>query len=150
MDPFTILGAAASIIACIQLTGSLLQRIGPSSHDSAELNQILTILTGFREAYEGLKSCRQFNEKDEARSTMFQRLEEPLKNSEAALGFVQERLTEMSKATFIGHYFVGNFWDKKFKKYLQRLHDAKSLFELALHADQRQVSRKRSPTDMWT
>lgn len=137
MDPFTVLGVAASIIACIQLTGDLLKRVGPSDHCKAELNRVLKVVSGFSGAYEGLKVHLEFNEKDEARLSMLQHLEEPLQRSKQALDILEERLQNVG---FIGQYIIGSTWDKKFKRCLQRLDDAKELFELAMLADQQYVT----------
>ena len=133
MDPFTILGVTASIIACIQLTGNLLKRIGPSDHCKAELNRVLKIVSGFSGAYEGLKVHLEFNEKDEARLSMPHHLEEPLQRSKQALDTLEERLKTVG---FIGQYIIGSTWDTKLRRCLQRLDDAKDLFELAMLADQ--------------
>ena len=78
MEPFGILGIATSIITCVQLTGTLLQRVGPSDHSKKDLNGILKAICGFSGAYEGLRTSLQLNEGDEARLSALQHLEEPL------------------------------------------------------------------------
>lgn len=133
MDPFSILGVTASIIACIQLTGALLKRVGPSHHSTSQLNRILFVTSSFRGACEGLKLCLEFNEKDSARSMALRQLEAPLKESKAVLDLLQQRLRGVS---LVGQHLVGVLWDAKLKSSLQRLEEAKALFELAMHADQ--------------
>lgn len=134
MDPFSVLGVTASIIACIQLAGAIAKRVGPSSHNISQLNRIIAVVSGFRAAYQGLRLCLGLDERDEARNTALQYLEGPLKESKAILDFLQERLRNVS---LIGQHVVGILWDKKLKDYMKRLEDARSLFELATHADQR-------------
>lgn len=58
MEPFGVLGVAASIISCVQLTGALLKRagVGPSDHSKKDLNGILKTICGFSGAHEGLKT----------------------------------------------------------------------------------------------
>ena len=133
MDPFGVLGVTASIIACIELTGKLLKRVGPSNHNKADLDRILQVVSGFNGAYEGIKLCLQYNEKDHARLSMLQHLKDPLKDTKEVLKSLENRLKNVRIA---GQYIVGSHWDGKFKKQLKRLEDAKALFELAMHADQ--------------
>jgi hypothetical protein len=133
MDPFSVLGVTASIIACIQLTGALLKRVGPSRHSKKDLNRTLTVICGFRGAYEGLKSHLEYNEEDEVRLSALQHLEAPLRDCKQALEGLEERLKTVS---FVGQHIVGSFWDRRLKGWLQMLEGAKELFELALHADQ--------------
>jgi len=133
MDPFSVLGVTASIIACIQLTGTLLRRVRPSHHSKKDLNRILTVICGFRGAYDSLKSYLEFNEEDEARLSTLQHLEAPLQDCKQVLEGLEERLKAVS---FVEQYMVGSFWDRRLKEWLHRLEGAKRLFELALHADQ--------------
>ena len=133
MDPFSVLGVTASIIACIQLTGTLLKHVGPSSHGRADLNRILQVVSGFNGAYEGLKLSLQFNETDHTRMSTLQHLEGPLRDSRAALELLQNRLENLGR---LGQYIIGSTWDGKLKNCLKRLEDSKALFELAMHADQ--------------
>lgn len=133
MDPFSILGVTASIIACVQLTGSLLQSVGRSDHDRADLNRILQVVTGFGGSYEGLKLCLQFNENDHSRLSSLQHLEGPLKDSKAVLEFLQKRLENMG---FVNQFILGKIFDGKLKRSLKVLEDAKALLELAMHSDQ--------------
>src|SRR6266536_5043226 len=129
MDPFGVLGVAASVISCVQLTGALLKRVGPSDHSKKDLHRILKVVCGFRGAYDGLKSLLEFNEEDHARLSALQHLEEPLRDCKGALQVLEERLRSVN---FVGQYIIGTFWDGKLKTCLQRLEDAKELFELAL------------------
>jgi hypothetical protein len=133
MDPFGVLGVTASVIACVQLTGALLKRVGPSDHGKKDLNRILKSICGFRGAYDGLKSHLEFNEEDQARLSTLQHLEEPLRDCKQTLEVLEKRLKTVR---FVGQYIIGNFWDGRLKKCLHRLENAKELFELALHADQ--------------
>jgi hypothetical protein len=131
MDPFSVLGITASIIACVQLTGELLKRVKPSDHSSKDLNHILKIVCSFRGAYEGLKLRLEVNEEDEARLSAFQHLRGPLEDCNAALELLQTKL----KDRHFVRYILGGQWDRTLKKCLERLEDGKELFELALSAD---------------
>ena len=62
MEPFGILGVAASVVTRVQLTGSLLKRVGPSDHSKKDLNGILKVICGFSGAYEGLKTSLRLND----------------------------------------------------------------------------------------
>lgn len=137
MDPVSILGLTASVIACIQLSGSLLARLRPSNHSREELNRILKTLCGFRGALEGLKTHIEFNVDDGERLSAVNHLEAPLTACKEALELVTQRLNAVS---FVGKYIVGSVWDGTLRKALQRLDEAKDLLELSMHADQRQVS----------
>ncbi|MCJ1467598.1 hypothetical protein MMC07_006223 [Pseudocyphellaria aurata] len=138
MDPFGILGVAASIITCVQLTGALLKRVGPSDHSRKDLNEILKAICGFRGAYENLKISLELNEQDEARLSALQSLEEPLRDCKWVLDLLAKRLKD---TTLVGQYVVGTLWDAKLKKGLKRLQDAKTLFEMAMDADQHTILR---------
>lgn len=133
MEPFGVLGVTASIIACLQLSQSLLKRIGPSDHTKSDLNHTLQTLCAFQGAYEGVKAYLEHTEEDETRLSTLQSLEEPLQSCKLALDFIQDRLKNVN---FIGQHLTGIFWDGKLKKHLKRLKDAKELLDLALHADQ--------------
>lgn len=133
MDPFGILGVAASIITCVQLTGALLKRVGLSDHSKKDLNEILKAICGFSGAYEGLKTSLRLNEEDETRLSALQHLKEPLQDCKQTFDLLEKRL---ESTTFVGQYIVGTLWDAKLKRSLKRLQDAKTLFEIALNADQ--------------
>lgn len=49
MEPFGVLG-------CVQLTGALIKRVGPSDHSKKDLNEISIAICGFQCAYGGLIS----------------------------------------------------------------------------------------------
>jgi hypothetical protein len=134
MDPFSALGVTASVIACIQLSGALLARLGPSSHSREELNKVLKTLCGFKGAFEGLKTHAEFNADDQERLAAMTHLEAPLEACKEALELVKERLSSVS---FVGKYVVGSVWDGSLRKALKRLDEAKDLLELSMHADQR-------------
>ena len=131
MDPVTAVGLAASIIACIQLTGTLLKRVGPSDHNKSDLTRIQKVVYGFHGAYQGLKLHLEINEEDRTRLSELD-LEGSLRVCKEVLDVLQQRLRTV---TFVGQYIVGRLWDGKLKKCVKRLEDAKELFELALHAD---------------
>lgn len=134
MDPFGILGVAASIMTCVQLTRGLLKRVGPSDHSKKDLNAISIAICGFQGAYEGLKTYLQLHEEDETRLSALQHLEEPLRDCKRTLDLLEKRL---KSTNFVGQYMIGTLWDAKLKRGLKRLQDAKKLFEIALHVDQR-------------
>ncbi|MCJ1267848.1 hypothetical protein MMC22_007734 [Lobaria immixta] len=136
MEPFGILEVAASIITCLQLTGKLLKRVGPSGNSRKDLNEVSIAICGFQGAYEGLKSYLQLHDEDEPRLSALQHLEEPLRDYKQILGLLEKRL---GNTNFVGQYIVGTLWDAKLKRGLKRLQDAKTLFEIALNADQRVI-----------
>lgn len=133
MEPFGILGVAASIITCVQLTGALLKRVGPSDHSKKDLNEILKAILGFKGAYENLEISLRLNEEDESRLLALQHLEAPLRHSKRVLDLLEKRL---ESPNFLGQYIVGVLWDAKLKRSLKELQDTKTLFEIALDADQ--------------
>jgi hypothetical protein len=132
MDPFTVLGITASIIACLQLTGALIKRAKSSDHSRKDLNHILKVICGFKGAYEALELHLKYSEEDSSRLSAFNHLNEPLVDCKAALELLEKRLRDMD---FIGQYLIGGQWDRKLNKCLQRLEDAKGFLELALSAD---------------
>ena len=132
MDPVTALGVTASLIACLQLTGTLLKRFGPSDHSTTDLNRIWKTIQGFQESCNDLKSHLGADPENEGRLSTYQHLDEPLRLCRKALEFLQKRLESRH---FIGQYLVGNKWDSKLKKCQQRLDEAKDLLKLALCGD---------------
>lgn len=132
MDPITVLGVTASLIACLQLTGALLGRFGSSDHSRTDLHRILKNIQGFQDSCNDLKSYLDAHPENEARFSTYQRLDEPLRLCRGALEFLRKRLESLN---FIGQYVVGNKWDSKLKKCLQRLDEAKDLLKLALRGD---------------
>ena len=131
MDPITAVGLAASIIACIQLTETLLKRVGPSDHNKKDLTYIRQVVYGMHGVYQGLKLHLEINEEDRARLSELD-LEGSLRVCKEVLDVLNGRLQSV---TFVGQYIVGRLWDGKLKKCVKRLEDAKELFELALHTD---------------
>ena len=105
MDPITVLGVTANIIACLQLTGALLKKFGPSDHSKTDLSRILKTIQGFQDSCNELKSHLDAHPKNEARFSTHQRLDEPLRLCREALKFLQKRLESLS---FIGQHVVGN------------------------------------------
>ena len=51
MEPFGVLGVAASSISCIKLLDGLLKAVGPSDHSKEDLIHVLKAVYGFRGAY---------------------------------------------------------------------------------------------------
>jgi len=80
MDPVSALGLAASIIAVLQLTGSLVQPItaslGPSENDEKELKRLTTSLAGLQTAYRSLEKFLKDNPEDT--QTLITLIMEPL------------------------------------------------------------------------
>lgn len=129
MDPLSV---TAGIIACLQLTGTLLKRFGPSDHCKHDLEGILKTIEGFHDLCNDLKSRLTVDPENEVRRSAIQHLDKPLQLCKEALEFLQSRL---DGPTIIGQYVVGIKWDNKFKKCLQRLNDAKDLLKFALCND---------------
>lgn len=132
MDPISVLGVTANLIACLQLTGTLLKRFGSSNHSNTDLNRILKTIEAFQDSCNDLKSHLETNPENEARLSTYQRLKEPLQLCQEALKFLRKRL---ERPTFIGQHIVGSNWDAKLKKCLQRLDEAKDLLRLARYRD---------------
>ncbi len=132
MDPVSALGVAASVIACIQLTQSLLRRLGPSDHHAMDLHRMLRSMTSFLGAYEALKRISEVDDNKRDLS-MTNYVDEPLRECKMVLEYIEDRLRNVN---FIGQYVIGSTWDRRFKKCLARLDEAKELFELAVYADQ--------------
>ena len=131
MYPITAVGLAASIIACIQLTGTPLKRVGPLDHNKNDPIHIKRVVYGIHGAYEGLKLHLEINKEDRARLSQLD-LEGSLRVCKEVLDALNERLRTV---TYVGQYIVERLWDGKLKKSVKRLEDAKELFDLALHAD---------------
>lgn len=128
MDPVTVLSVTASLIACLQLTGTLLKRFGPSDHSKEDLKRILKTIEGFQDSCNDLKLHLEADPENEARLSAHRRLDEPLRLSKETLTFLHKRLDRLD---FIGQHVVGIRWDAKLKKSLQRLDEAKDLLKLA-------------------
>jgi hypothetical protein len=80
-----------------------------------------------------LQTHLQFNEEDEARLQTLNHLTEPLGRCKEALELLSGRL---ENPTFIGNHIVGERFDRKLKKALSIIDDARKLIELALLSDQ--------------
>ncbi|PQE21865.1 ankyrin repeat protein [Rutstroemia sp. NJR-2017a BVV2] len=133
MDPFSALGVAASIIACIQLSQSLLKKLGPSAHKSQDLKLILRTMMQFRKAYETLKEFAELDESEEIRLTTFKQVEEPLKECKDIIDTVVERL---EKNSFLKQWVTGSAWDRKLQKCMSRLNEVRTLLDIAMQSDQ--------------
>ena len=133
IDPISALGLAASIIAVIQLSKSVLKNVGPSAYNKADLNRLLGLVSGFKGAYESLEYRLEYSEDNESRAKLLRQLEEPAKECKLVLECLRERLENIN---FVRQYIVGNRLDKKFKACMDRLKDQKELFELLMQADQ--------------
>jgi hypothetical protein len=133
MDPFSALGVAASIIACIQLSQSLLKKLGPSAHKTQDLKLILRTMMQFRKAYETLKEYAELDESEEIRLTTFKQVEEPLKECKDIIDTVVERL---EKNSFLKQWVTGSAWDHKLQKCMSRLNEVRLLLDMAMQSDQ--------------
>ncbi|PQE33508.1 hypothetical protein CJF32_00003381 [Rutstroemia sp. NJR-2017a WRK4] len=133
MDPFSALGVAASIIACIQLSQSLLKKLGPSAHRSQDLKLILRTMMQFRKAYETLKEYAELDESEEIRLATFRQVEEPLKECKDIIDNVVERL---EKNSFLKQWVTGSAWDRKLQKCMSRLNEVRLLLDMAMQSDQ--------------
>jgi len=131
------LSVAASIMAVVQLTGACLKLgkkfLGPSQHSPAGLDLIAKSLYDFNGAIKNLQTHYEINEDDQTRLNALNHLAEPLKRCEEALEIIRERL---QNTTFLGRYVVGERFDRKLKKSLQVMEEARKLFEMALYSDQ--------------
>jgi hypothetical protein len=127
-----VLGVTASLIACIQLTGFLAKRLGPSSRSRDDLNRIVATLCGFRGALEGLKTHMEINSEDRDRMMSMQHLDKPLQECKAVVMLVENRFKSVN---LVGKYIIGKLWDGKLDKTLKKLDEAKQLLELSMYAD---------------
>lgn len=91
MDPFGVLGEAASIISCVQFTGALLKRVGPSDHSKKDLIEISIVICGFQGAYEGLKSYLQLHNEAEPRLSALQHFEGSLRDCKQILDLLKKK-----------------------------------------------------------
>jgi hypothetical protein len=133
------LGVAASVIAVVQLTELTLKLahkhtgLGPSRFDNAELQSISRTLYAFSGMLQTLQTHLRINEEDEARLQTLNHLTEPLSRCKEALKLLSGRL---ENATFMGKHMIGERFDKKLKKALSVIDDARKLIELSLLSDQ--------------
>jgi hypothetical protein len=133
------LGVAASAIAVVQLTELTLKLahkhmgVGPSRFDNTELQSISRALYVFNGMLQALQTHLQINEEDEVRLQTLNHLTEPLSRCKEALELLSGRLENL---TFIGKHIIGERFDRKLKKALSVIDDARKLIELALLSDQ--------------
>lgn len=132
------LSIAASVFAVVQLTAACLKLgrkvLGHSKHSSDSLTEILSTLDSFNRTIKNLHTHLETNEQDHARLQALSHLNKPLEGCESALIMVQNRLKNVN---FLGRYVVGRHFDKRLRKALRTVEEARTLFELALDADQR-------------
>jgi hypothetical protein len=135
MDPVSALGLAASVIAVIQLTGALIKpatsSLGPSENDEKELNKLLTTMTGFQVAYNNLEHYLKSN--PGTTEALVTAIQQPIQDCKTILSELKLRLATM---TFVRKHIIGKKWDKGFKRLVQRLDDARQLFDVILQGDQ--------------
>jgi hypothetical protein len=133
------LSVAASVIAVVQLTELTLKvahkhvGLGPSRFENAELRSISRALYTFNGVLQTLQTHLRINEEDEARLQTLNHLTEPLDQCKEALGLVSSQLESSS---FVGKHIIGERFDRKLKKALSVVEDARKLIELALLSDQ--------------
>lgn len=135
MDPISALGLAASIIAVLQLTSALMKpatsALGPSENDEKELNRLLTTMTGFQVAYNNIEQYLKSN--PGTANTLLTAIQQPIRDCKVVLAQLKLRLSNM---TFVRKHITGKKWDKEFKCLVERLDDARQLFDVILQGDQ--------------
>lgn len=129
MDLITVLGVIASLIACLQFTGTLMKRFESSDHSKPDLYRILQTIQGFQDTCNDLKSRLDAHFENEVRLSTYQHFDEPLRLCRKALKFLHKKLDGLN---FISQHIVENRWNSKLKKCLQRLNEVKDLLKLAL------------------
>src|SRR5207248_8203053 len=107
--------------------------LGPSRFDNTELQSICRALYALNGVLQTLQTHLRINEEDEARLQTLDHLTEPLSRCKEALEFLSGRL---GNATFIGKHITGERFDKKVKKTISVIDDARKLIELSLLSDQ--------------
>ncbi|KAI9764110.1 MAG: hypothetical protein M1840_008670 [Geoglossum simile] len=133
------LAVAATIIAVVQLTELALKLahkqvgLGPSRFGNAELQSTSRALYAFNGILQALQTHLRINEEDETRLQTLNCLTEPLNQCKEALGLISGQL---ENPTFIGKHVIGERFDRKLKKALLVIEDARKLIELALLSDQ--------------
>ena len=80
-----------------------------------------------------LQTHLRINEEDETRLQTLIILTEPLNRCKEALELLSDRL---ENPTFIGKHIIGEHFDRKLKRVLSVIEDARKLIELALLSDQ--------------
>lgn len=133
------LSVAASVIAVVQLTEFTLKiahkhvGLGPSRFDKTELQSISRALYAFNGMLQTLQTHLRISEEDETRLQTLNHLTEPLSQCKEALRLVSGQL---ENPTFSGRHIIGERFDRKLKKALLVIDDARKLIELALLSDQ--------------
>jgi hypothetical protein len=108
--------------------------LGPSKHNSTNLNAISQSLYCFNGTLRNLQTHCEINGDDQDRLGTLNHLADPLKRSEDALKIISKRLENVN---MLGQYVVGKPFDRELQKSLRALEEARKLFELALHSDNR-------------
>ncbi|ATZ52364.1 hypothetical protein BCIN_08g01100 [Botrytis cinerea B05.10] len=93
MNPVSVLGLTASIIACIQLAQALSKEVGLSEHNRTDLERMLRTLRRFLASYQGLKNIAAIDESG-GRFCLVKQAEQPWKESQEIINEVQQRLEE--------------------------------------------------------
>ncbi|KAF7959741.1 hypothetical protein EAE96_001350 [Botrytis aclada] len=132
MDPVSVLGLAASIIACIQLAQALSKKVGLSEHNRTDLERMLKTLRRFLASYQGLKNIAAIDE-SEGRFYLVEQAEQPWKECQEILNEVQQRLEEKN---LFNRWVRGSSWDRKINKCLSRFDDIREQFDIAIQSDQ--------------
>jgi hypothetical protein len=107
--------------------------LGPSRFDSIELKSISRTLYAFNGTLQNLQTHLRINEEDEARLQTLNYLTEPLSRCKEALELLSD---QSGNLTFITKHIIGERFDRKLKKALSVIGDARKLIELALLSDQ--------------
>lgn len=133
MEPLSAMGLVASIIAIIQITQTVLKKVGPSAHNKRDLNRLLSLASGFKGVYESLEYSLTYSEHDESRAALLKSLEQPARECKLVLQCIREHL---ENTNFVRQYIIGSHFDDKFKRCIERLKDERNLFEMILQVDQ--------------
>lgn len=135
MDPVSL---TASIIAILQVTGICLKYtnkfVGPSKHNSADLQSLLSTLYAFNGSVKNLQTHLEICEEDQARLAALSYIEKPLADCKDVLGLLEERLKSTS---FVAKHVVGVRFDARLRRFLSCLEHSRALFNETLQGDQR-------------
>ncbi|KAM0138466.1 hypothetical protein ACHAO1_003500 [Botrytis cinerea] len=132
MNPVSILGLTASIIACIQLAQALSKEVGLSEHNRTDLERMLRTLRRFLASYQGLKNIAAIDESG-GRFCLVKQAEQPWKESQEIINEVQQRLEEKN---LFNQWIRGSSWDRKINKCLSKFDAIKEQFDIAIQSDQ--------------
>lgn len=145
MDPVSALGVVSSVIAIWQLTGTVVSQgysyIGALKDAPKELKALVYELTSLYDVLSVLKGQLEIAQATPGNnpSSALELLDQPggpLKSCGEILKRVQKRLGKLVGTPKLGDYLVGPFKDKDIKRDIERLERLKSVFQLALGADQ--------------